>query len=262
MSPKQTILLLSISTAMLLSAVTLESSVIFDNISNYENSVSGASVTATASTPNTFMGDAYSFDAGTISITGFDVFPVNLSGTTFTGLRINISVWGSVNLSGTVNASTPAFGDLLGTYTFTESGTFSSGNFYPFEGSPVGSAPAFTLSSPLSLNSTTIGLSINYEGTTDGNTYGRVNSLTSLISYGTLPTVGSQLFNGYYRNAASEIDGNFTSTLRSLGQQDQSLAVRIYGEAVPEPATTALAAGVGLLAFAALRRGLVNRRQD
>jgi hypothetical protein len=228
---------------------------VFDNISNYQNGVSGANASATGSTPNTFMGDAYSLTPGTVAITGFDLFPVNLSGTSYTGLRLNVYVWGSVNTSGTVNATTPAFGNLLGSYTFNSSGTFDSGFLYNLEGTPAGSAPGFTLETPLALTGTTIGLSFNFQGTTDGVTYNSVNSLTSLISYGTAPTVGSQLFNGYYRNAASESNGNFTSSLRSLGLQDQSLGLRIFGDvtAIPEPTSLAIA-GLGTGALLLRRR--------
>jgi hypothetical protein len=105
----------------------------------------------------------------------------------------------------------------------------------------------------LSIPSTTIGLTFNYQGTTDGVTYNSVNSLTSLIEYGMPPTVGSQLFNGYYRNANSEVDGNFTSTLRSLGFTDQGLALRVFGTVVPEPSSFALA-GLGAAALLIFRR--------
>jgi hypothetical protein len=229
---------------------------LFDNMSNYESGVSGANVTATASIPNTFMGDGYVLKTGATSITGFDLYPVNLSGTAYAGLKMTVYIWDLVN-TGTVNATTPAFSALLGSYTFTQSGTFSSGFFFPFEGSPNGSDPGITLPTPLALSDPTIGLSFNYQGTIDGVIYTSANSLTSLISYGTLPTVGSQMFNGYFRNAASETDGNFTSTLRSLGQQNQSLAVRVYGDdgtsPVPEPATYALFC-LGLAVFGYARR--------
>jgi len=251
--PSSTLLTLALGASALCLIPNAKAGLVFDNISNYENSVAGASATTTGSTPNTFMGDAYTLAAGTTSITGFDLYPVNLSGTTYTGLKINIFVWGTVN-TGAVSAAAPAFSNPLGSYTLTETGTFSSGFFFPIEGATPGSSPGLTLPSPLALAGTTIGLTFNIQGTTDGVTYNNVNSLTSLISYGTLlPTVGSQVFNGYYRNANSEVDGNFTSGLRSLGQQNQSLAVRIYGDGivVPEPGTMALAAlgGLALLAF-------------
>ena len=86
---------------------------LFDNLSNFENSVKGASGTTTGSTPNTFMGDAYTLLSGTKDITGFDVAPVNLSGTDYTGLKGTIYVWGTVN-TGTVSATAPAFSNLLG----------------------------------------------------------------------------------------------------------------------------------------------------
>ena len=74
--------------------------------------------------------------------------------------------------------------------------------------------------------------------------------LTSLIGYGTTPTVGSQVFSGYYRNAASESDGNFISSLRTLGNPNESLALRVYGNVVPEPTSLALIGlGSALLIF-------------
>jgi len=231
-----------------------KASVVFDNMSSYEGGNTNAHVAATGSTPNTFMGDGYMLAPGTVDLTGMDIFPVNLSGTNFTGLKINIFIWGTVN-TGTVNASTPAFGNLLASYTFTTSGTFNSGFYFPFEGSPIGSGPGITLGTPLVLPSTTIGMTFNYQGTTDGVTYNNVNNLSSLISYGTPPTVGSDIFNGYYRNANSEVNGNFTSSLRSLGFADQSLAVRLFGDIVPTPEPTGFAiVGLGAAILLIFRR--------
>ena len=238
-----------------LAAASAQADVVFDNMSNYEGGNTNSHVSATGSTPNTFMGDGYVLAAGTTDITGFDMFPVNLSGTAYTGLRINIFVWGTVN-TGTVAVGTPAFGSLLGSYTVDSAGTYTSGFFYPFEGSPVGSAPGVTLATPLAISSTTVGISFNYQGTTDGVNYSSLNSLTSIIQYGMTPTVGSQMFNGYYRNAASEADGNFTSTLRSLGVANQSLGLRVFGDVtpVPEPTTVALLGGGAVLLFLRRRR--------
>ena len=244
---------LSFAAASILLASTAisKADLVFDNMSNYEEGNPNAHVASTGSTPNTFMGDGYTLAAGTTQITGFDLYPVNVSGTSYTGLEINIFVWGSVN-TGTVNAGTPAFGDLLGSYTLTSSGSFTTGFFFPFEGSPDGVNPGITLATPLAIPSTTIGLSFNYQGTTDGVTYNNANSLTSLIGYGTLPTVGSQMFSGYYRNANSEVNGNFTSTLRTLGNADESLGLRVYG-VVPEP-TTIVLVGLGGIALSIVRR--------
>src|SRR5207244_2401969 len=107
-------------------------------------------------TPNTFMGEGYNLISGATSITGFDIFPANLSGTTFDTLQITIYVWGSVNTSGAVNSSTPAFGNLLATYTLTSSGPFPSGFYFAYEATP-GVSPGLILTSPLTVPGTLIG---------------------------------------------------------------------------------------------------------
>ncbi len=250
--------LLAAVAVSLASASTSNATLIFDNMDG--TAASGApSLTSTGSTPNTFMGDAYTVDPNTTDITGLDLFPVNLSGTNFTNLKLNIYIWGTVN-TGTVAAGTPAFSNLLGSYALTSTGTFTSGFFYSFVSATPGVTPGITFGTPLVLpaGDNTLGLTLNYQGSTDGVTYNNVNSLTSIISTGAgaAPTVGSDVFNGYYRNAASETNGNFTSTLRSLGLTNQSLGLRLYGDvtAVPEPASLGILAIAAPLALARRRR--------
>ncbi|MFL6594245.1 MAG: PEP-CTERM sorting domain-containing protein, partial [Chthoniobacterales bacterium] len=211
---------------------------------------------------NTFMGDGYNLLSGAFDITGFDLYPVNNSGTDYTGLKITIYVWGAVNTTGTVNATTPAFSNLLNTYTLTTAGTFTNGFYFPFESATPGVTPGITLGAPLTIPSSTVGLTFAYQGTTDGVNFASANGLSSTIAGGPAPTVGSDVFNGYYRNANSETNGNFTSSLRSLGGigAQQSVMVRVYGDAVPEPSTLALVpGGVGLLLFLR-RKGLRKSR--
>jgi MYXO-CTERM domain-containing protein len=238
------------------SAASAGSALVFDNVSSFLGGAAGAAAASTSSTPNTFMGDGYTLLAGTTAITGFDLFPANQSGLTFTGLKINVFVWGTVN-TGTVSAAAPAFSNLLGSYSANTTGSFASGFFFPIQGTPAGTMAGFQLASPLNIASTTIGLTVNYQGTTDGINYSNVNSLTSLITYGVPATMGSQVFNGYYRNANGENDGNFTSSLRGLGQSNQSLGLRVYGtvSAVPEASTwLMMLMGVGALALLRKRR--------
>lgn len=221
----------------------------------FDNITTAPSITGTSSTPNTFMGGAYTLLPGTTTLSGFDLFPVNFTTSTFTAIRATVYVWGTVN-TGAVSAGSPAFGNLLGTYTqtFTVSGGFGPSTYLSIEDDGI-STPGFALSSPLAVSGPTIGLTFNYQGATDGVTFSTINSLTSLISYGAPASVGANVFNGYYRNANSEVDGNFTSTLRSLGLTDQSVAVRIYGDviAVPEPTSMTLA-GLGCAALLVFRR--------
>jgi hypothetical protein len=229
--------------------------VVLDNMTLFEASTPGITVSSTSSAPNTFMGTGYNLAPGTNSITGFDVYPVNTSGTNFNALKINIYVWDTVNTSGTVNATTPAFSNLLAQYTLTSTGSFNTGFFYPFESASPGVVPGITLATPLLLTDNQIGLTYNYMGSTDGGaTYANAQNLTSLIVAGTPApnSVGAPLFSGYYRNANSETNGNFTSSLRTLGQANEQLAVRVYGTVVPEPSTLAMIGSI--LAACGLRR--------
>jgi hypothetical protein len=234
---------------LLASAAFCDAGLAFNNVTLPPDPFSAFS---TSSTPNTFMGSAYNLAPGTTSITGFDIYPVNVSGVNFTGLKINIFVWGTVNTSGTVNSTTPAFGNLLATYTLTSAGSFATGFYFPFENVP-GVTPGISLATPLTVPGT-VGISFNYQGTTDGVNYSSFQNLTSIIS-SNAPTTGSEVFAGYYRNAGTptETDGNFTSSLRSLGGLGnfQSLALRIY--TVPEPTSLALA-GLGAAALVVFRR--------
>lgn len=247
MQPKRNVLvffaagsrLIAISLAAgvcLLSAQLGEAACVFDNMSNVQTATPTSAVAATGSTPNYFMGDGYMLKPGTTSITGFDVYPVNLSGVTFSNLQFNIYVWQYIN-TGTVNATTPAFSNLLAVYTAnTGPQGFASGFYYLFQTTADGSgAPALTLGTPLTIPSTNVGITMNVKGSFDGVNYYNSNSLSPIIAYGAAPSVGGQFFNGYYRNVNSETNGNFTAALRSLGLTNQTLGLRVYGTGANTP---------------------------
>jgi hypothetical protein len=123
-----------LAAALVAFSATASADLVFDNISAPLNGDAGT-LSATGSTPNTFMG-AGMLLPGTTQITGFDLFPYNNTGTDFTDLKLNIYVWGGVN-TGTVNTANPAFSNLLGSYSFTSSGNFGTGYlFLPGPGRP------------------------------------------------------------------------------------------------------------------------------
>ncbi len=234
---------------------------VFDNVSNVQNAVAGASGSGQSAGNTVEMGGAYTLLAGTTEITGFDLFPVNVtSATNFDALQMTVFVWGTVN-TGTVNAANPAFSNLLGTFTATSatlSDGYTHGHFFNFQSATSpGVAPGIALSTPIALNgSTTIGLTMFVQGSTDdGATFKSVSALGTLVTTGTPATVGSNVFNGFYRG--NSIGGNFTSgRLAFSGATNQSPAFRVYGDvtAVPEPGTCLmLSLGLGLL-FVARRR--------
>ena len=222
---------------ILLLADYASGALLFDNMT----SVAPNSLANVTSTPNTFMGDAFVLAPGANDLTGLDLFPYLGSGTSYVGLKLNFYIWGNVN-TGSVTASAPAFSDLIGSYSLTFHRSYPSGYYYNFESATPGVTPGIPLPSPLLLPSTVstvdnsngtvsdlIGITFNFQGTTDGTNFNSANGLTPIISPN-LPTTGANYFNGYYRNANSEMNGNFTSSIRSLGLPNQNIGIRIYGD--------------------------------
>lgn len=233
-------------------------SLLFDNLSNYENGVSGAKNTWT---PTKGAGDPFTLLLGATTITGFDLYALNDATSSYSAYRINIYVWGSVNTSGTVNASTPAYSNLLGNYTFTYNSSFGGLADKYFQSATPGVTPGITLSTPLAIPGNTVGFEVNYQGSTDGMTFSSSTLLTSYVTYGTAPTVGSQVFNGYYNSGRTEPDGNFTSAPVTFGYSNLGLAMRVYGSvSAAEPASLiALAALPGIALRYSRRRGRERR---
>ena len=217
-----------------------QATLLFDNVTAFQTGAGTAGGTGTSSPFGTFEGDPYTLAAGGTNIAGFDVFPVNFSTQTFNALKINIFVWGTVNTNlSTVNASNPAFGNLLGSYSLTTvGGSFAPNTYRSYATGTPGTSPGITLGTPLSMAGLTtanrLGLSFNYQGSTDGGTtYNTVAGLTSIITYNASATTGSLLLSDFYYNRGNESNGNFiTSPVAFGGINNQSIGTRVYDSVV------------------------------
>jgi len=115
-------------------------------------------------------GDGYNAASRNQALTGFDLYPVNLSGVTYNALQLDIYVWGNVNTSGHRQRHDTGFQQLIGSLCCQATGTFSSGFYFPFESATPGVTPGVTLTTPLTIPGTTIGITFSYQGSTDGGT--------------------------------------------------------------------------------------------
>ena len=147
--------------------------------------ITGRSISADTANPDTQMGGGFILVPGTFQITGFELAAGNVTGTTFTGVRYTLSVWSTLS-TGAVNAGSPAFSGLLGTFTGTDIATLNNGTELLL---PI------TLASPLTISSTTMGIAVSFEGTTDGVNFNSINGLTPVLTSGSLPAVGTLEFN-------------------------------------------------------------------
>jgi hypothetical protein len=265
--------------------------VVYDNVSNaeantgatddgndfallgsiYTSKTKAGKTTYTAVNDNA-GGGLFALEAGTTSITGFDLFPTvfvtnasngNLStgaAYNYSGLQVTMYVWGGVNL-GTVNSSNPAFSDLLGTASFTDyegTGAFENGEIYNYEDPDPGTAPGFSLSTPISVagagtdtaGEPVVGISYVVDATNGSNaataTYAPVSGIGATFTYGSPATVGdmstpgTSTFNtAFYFSDSGEQTGNFKEGPFTFTDvpTDNDLALRVYGNvaAVPEP---------------------------
>ncbi len=249
-------------------ASSASADVVFDNataaIYGIGSTAATGHVDATTSSGDSFMGGAFNLAPGTADLTGVTSYFDNITGlvsspgTTFNAVKATVYIYGTYT-PGTPTG-TPAFSNLLGTYSQTISGTFaptaSRTSIYSVGGS---GSPGISFA-PLVLptGTTQIGLTFNYQGSSDnGKTFSSLTGLTPVISYtnqgGTDgPTVGSDAFNGYLLDRSGEGTGNFTNggdtTFRQENGQSptyEGIAVQLDGDiaASPEP-TSLLLAGV------------------
>ena len=218
---------------------------------------------------DSFEGEAYVVPAGTTDLTGMDFWFGNSTndstlspypqynggaGTTYNALKVTIYVWGTVTPSPLLNSSNPAlsptnpaFSNLLATESFVDHSTVpvdTHAYAYEDQGAP-GVFPGISfanLSGPVALNGlTTVGITINVQGSTDGGTtFANIAGLTPLIDADVPPTVGATQTDAFYINDSGEANGNFTSGPHYFQEQNssgtvvpfnyQAVTTRVYGD--------------------------------
>ena len=108
----------AIATGVVSTEMSPASTLLYDDMT-------GTSLVYTGGSADEFMGNGITLAPGANDITGFDCILLNATGSNLSGAKINIFVWGAVNL-GTINSSSPAFSDELAIYTLTIPTNFST----------------------------------------------------------------------------------------------------------------------------------------
>jgi hypothetical protein len=211
------------------SASAVYAGVDYDNLITIENDTTKTGGFGVTPANDTFIGGAFTLSPKATDITGFDLVGDNMTSTNFTDVEVFVYVWGTVN-TGTVDTSHPAFSNLLNEYGY-DLGPAAANSVIDLQYLP-GAIPDLPVSPALQLSgSTTIGLTVNYMGSTDNVNYASVTGLTSYLSESLPPSPGSNPLPGFYRNNATETDGNFVSALRNVGNTPYlNLTATIYGD--------------------------------
>ncbi|MBA4028859.1 MAG: hypothetical protein C0475_06955 [Planctomyces sp.] len=233
----------------------------------YASPLSSVASGAPANTGNLFTGAAATlanpFNGAPLTITGFDVTLLNITGSTLSlangsRLRLNYWIWGGVNAA--AGATDQVFSSLLLNSNYdinVGAGGFNLANntFQVFtNGSLANGAstglPGIALPSTVEVSGP-VGFTFNWQvDRNDGLGFRSLNGLTMLVIAGSGavdPVVGANAIpDSFLRSFNGESDGNFLGTSIRPGSTTSSLALRVYG--VPAPGTAMLAvAGAGLI---------------
>jgi hypothetical protein len=214
------------------------------------DTLTGATLTATGSTPRTFMGNAINLAVPSgwadLEITNLTVYLYSAAAANYTDIQVNVQFWNTASLAN--SGSTPAFSSAAGSLLTWDEGANNlvAGVYYSIN---------VTLATPLLLTgSGPYGITISYQGDTGSGLAPNTN-LTSLLRTTSAFTTGSPALIGYYRNAAGETNYNFIGSDAKTLATNSSIALKIYAEPVPEPGTFALMGGLLTVgAVLALRR--------
>ncbi len=215
---------------------------------------------AIATTPHTYVGDAFtnnSLPANTtqFQVTGGTLYLASVTATTYVDIQARIQLWNTVNAAST----TAVFSNPLPLLTVDfGGGTLAASSVYTL---------TFTLSSPITLtggSGTNWGITINFQGSTaTGTAVADTTNLTPAIVYntnttgyaaGTITTGTTPTF-GYYRNVESQTNFNFIAgdqrQLNTAGANYQGVGFALQGNPVvtivPEPSTYACVGSLLLL---------------
>lgn len=173
------------------------------------DSFTGASEYRAFFTPPPFLGQAFTLSnaGGTsnIAITGGTFYMSSYTATTYTDVQVTIDIWGTA--SGVSSGTTPAFSNLLTSYTLDLGARSTGANvYYSFN---------FTLPSPVTLPTQTGGISFGFKGNT-GSGLVATSNLGILLRDGTYPVATgtpaagiAPTFGFYAPFSSGEADGNF-----------------------------------------------------
>jgi len=240
-------------------AVASQATVVFD-------SMTGATLTYTGSTPRNMIGSAFNLGntTGATTIRGMDFVFAHFStaAVSYTNVRFDVTFFDAASLATTGTSN--AFSAPLATYAWTLGAvTLAANTQYSFSSNTAGGPPAepwlqftpFTFSGVSNLGVQILARVDQGAGLVSSSNVTPALRHTAALGVGSY-SIGTAGINGYYRNASNASPTSSATSLlgsdfRSFtaANPNEGLAMRLY--TTPEPGTWA---AMGLGAVAVMRR--------